>query len=87
MELTEKQLKELGELAESVANEAKKVVKDYANDPSQISGSTIRIHEDSPFLDDNLKFNQWKHVTKGSFLDDAYKSILSKKSVDKKKKK
>ena len=25
-------------------------------------GSTIEVHEDSPFVDENFKDNQWKYV-------------------------
>ena len=43
--------KELEKLKKEILDEAKKVVKDYVNNPSEISGSLIRIHQDSPFLD------------------------------------
>ena len=37
--------------------EAQKVVDDYAKNPSKISGSAeIRIHENSPWLDENKPF-------------------------------
>ena len=44
--------KELEQLKKEIMDEAKKVVKDYINNPSDMSGSLIRIHQDSPFLDD-----------------------------------
>ena len=87
LELTPKQKKELNDAWKEIMEDAKKVVEDYAKDPSQISGSVIRIHEDSPFLDGDIKFNQWKHVTKGSFLDEMYESIKDEKKVKKDKKK
>ena len=31
-------------------DEAKEVVKDYSENPSDMSGSTIQIHENSPYL-------------------------------------
>ena len=44
--------KELEKLKKEIMDEAKKVVKDYVDNPSEVSGSLIRIHQDSPFLDD-----------------------------------
>ena len=35
------------------------MVKDYNDIPSQTSGSVIQINQDSPYLDENLKLNQW----------------------------
>ena len=43
--------KELEELKKEIMEEAKKVVDNYVESPSDISGSTINIHENSPFLD------------------------------------
>ena len=44
--------KQIEQLKKEIMDEAKKVVKDYINNPSEMSGSLIRIHQDSPFLDD-----------------------------------
>ena len=44
--------KEIENLQNQIIEEAKKVVEDYANNPSDMSGSLIRIHQDSPFLDE-----------------------------------
>ena len=44
--------KQIEQLKKEIMDEAKKVVKDYVDNPSEISGSLIRIHQDSPFLDD-----------------------------------
>ena len=49
--LTKKQKEELQKLTDDVLNEAKKVVDDYVDNPSDISGSVVSIHENSPFLD------------------------------------
>ena len=49
--LTEKQKEELQKLADEVLKEAELVVKDYKDNPSDISGSMVNIHENSPFLD------------------------------------
>ena len=43
--------KELEKLKKEILDEAKKVVEDYVGNPSEISGSTIGIHQNSPFLD------------------------------------
>jgi hypothetical protein len=42
---------ELEQLKKEIMEEAKKVVEDYVKNPSEISGSTIGIHHNSPFLD------------------------------------
>tara|TARA_R100000700_G_scaffold37229_1_gene47193 strand:- start:139 stop:363 length:225 start_codon:yes stop_codon:yes gene_type:complete len=49
--LTDKQKEELQKLADEVLKEAELVVKDYEDNPSDISGSMVNIHENSPFLD------------------------------------
>ena len=49
--LTDKQKEELQKLADEVLKEAKLVKEDYDNNPSDISGSMVNIHENSPFLD------------------------------------
>ena len=43
--------KELERLKKEILDEAKKVVEDYVDNPSDISGSVVNIHENSPFLD------------------------------------
>ncbi len=50
-ELTKEQREELEKLQKEIIDEAKKVVNDYVDNPSDISGSTINIHQNSPFLD------------------------------------
>ena len=45
--------KELEKLKKEILEEAKKVVNDYVDNPSDISGSTVNIHQNSPFLDSN----------------------------------
>ena len=68
--LTKQERKELEKLQKEIIGEAKKVVEDYVDNPSQISGSTINIHQNSPFLDtdnkDEPQFSgsRWKHVIK-----------------------
>ena len=43
--------KELEQLKKEIMEEAKKVVDNYVENPSDISGSTVNIHQNSPFLD------------------------------------
>ena len=50
-DLTKEQRKELEKLQKEIVDEAKKVVDNYVENPSDISGSTINIHQNSPFLD------------------------------------
>ena len=43
--------KELEQLKKEIMDEAKKVVDNYVKNPSETSGSTVNIHQNSPFLD------------------------------------
>ena len=45
------QEKELEKLKKEIMDEAKKVVDNYVENPSEESGSTVNIHQNSPFLD------------------------------------
>ena len=45
--------KELERLKKEILDEAKKVVEDYVDNPSEISGSVVNIHENSPFLEED----------------------------------
>tara|TARA_B100000424_G_scaffold234809_1_gene198813 strand:- start:45 stop:293 length:249 start_codon:yes stop_codon:yes gene_type:complete len=62
--------KELERLKKEILDEAKKVVNDYVDNPSDISGSVVNIHQNSPFLDtdenDEPAFSgsRWRHVIK-----------------------
>ena len=44
---------ELEELKKEIMEEAKKVVDNYVDNPSDISGSVVNIHQNSPYLDSN----------------------------------
>ena len=50
--LTKEQKKELERLIRELTEEAKKVVDDYAKNPTDMSGSMVMIHENSPLLKD-----------------------------------
>ena len=62
--------KELEKLKKEILDEAKKVVENYVDNPSDISGSVVNIHQNSPFLDEDEKGepafsgSRWKHVIK-----------------------
>jgi len=55
--LTKKQQELLKRLADEIMGLAVDVVDDYQNNPSEISGSIIQVHENSPILDDNKDVN------------------------------
>ena len=75
-ELNKEQQKELQKLIDAVSDEAKKVVEDYENNPSEISGSVVQIHEESPFVDERIPEDaNWKRVLKGVSLDDGKKFV------------
>ena len=62
--------KQLEQLKKEILDEAKKVVENYVDNPSDISGSVVNIHQNSPFLesDENneptFSGSRWKHVIK-----------------------
>tara|TARA_X000001382_G_scaffold17448_1_gene10858 strand:- start:24 stop:272 length:249 start_codon:yes stop_codon:yes gene_type:complete len=62
--------KELERLKKEILEEAKKVVDNYVDNPSKISGSVVNIHENSPFLEEDdegepmFSGSRWKHVIK-----------------------
>ena len=76
--LTKKEQQELEELVKEITEDAKSVVKDYRNNPSEISGSVVAIHENSPFMEEMYKDNTWKHVIHGD-IEDAIKTIKKTK--------
>ena len=50
LELTDEQKQELQKLADEVLKESELVIKDYEENPSELSGSKINIHINSPIL-------------------------------------
>ena len=69
-DLTIEQREELEKLQKEIIDEAKKVVEDYVDNPSDISGSVVNIHQNSPFLDTDennepsFSGSRWKHIIK-----------------------
>ena len=86
-ELTKEQKEELQKLANSILDQAKKVKDDYKNAPSDISGSFVSVHEDSPYLDVDenqeplYSGSKWEKVLKGSVSDAI--GFISKKNKKK----
>jgi len=69
-DLTKEQKEELEKLQKEIIDEAKKVVDNYVDNPTDISGSTVNIHQNSPFLDSDddgeplFSGSRWRHVIK-----------------------
>ena len=69
-DLTKEQREELEKLQKEIIDEAKKVVEDYVDNPSDVSGSVVNIHQNSPFLDSDennepsFSGSRWKHIIK-----------------------
>ena len=70
-ELTKEQKEELKKIQEEILDEAKKVVENYVDNPSEISGSVVNIHQNSPALDTEKDSDEplysgsrWTHVLK-----------------------
>ena len=69
-ELTKEQKEELEKLQKEILEEAEKVVDDYVDNPSDISGSVVNIHQNSPYLDSDendeplFSGSRWKKIMK-----------------------
>ena len=50
--LKDEELKELEKIIGEITEEAKKVVEDYVNNPSEMSGSITNVHQNSPILNE-----------------------------------
>ena len=79
--LTKKQKEELQKLADEIMNLSAEVVEDYKLTPSEISGSTVQINENSPFLDEEFKGEGWKKVIRGS-VEEAISMIKNEDKDD-----
>ena len=92
--MSDKIKKELEDIIKEITEEAKSVVKDYADNPSEISGSTISIHNTSPYLEERWTGESWKKVIHtddmGKLLKDVKKhnkKIKTQKKLGNKQKK
>jgi len=68
--LTDEGKKELEKIVKDINNIAIDIVEDYANIPSEESGSVVLVHQNSPLLDDeNIELSEsisiGIHHTKG----------------------
>ena len=50
--LSKHQQEELERLVAEITDEAKRVVEDYSKNISDMSGSVVEVHENSPILED-----------------------------------
>jgi hypothetical protein len=80
---------EIQKLIDEITKEAKKVVEDYAKNPSEDSGSEYRIAAESPYLDEFFEGDSWKTVVYSDSLNDEefikkIKSLRDKKKLGKK---
>ena len=55
------------------------MVEDYIDIPSEMSGSVVNIHENSPFMNEMYSDTGWKHVIHGS-VEEAIEAIKNKKT-------
>ena len=56
--------KELEPMIAELTELAKSVAEDFKENPTDISGSTIHIHEDSPYVDERFPDKGWQRVIK-----------------------
>jgi hypothetical protein len=57
--LTDEGKKELEKIVKDINNIAIDIVEDYANIPSEESGSVVLVHQNSPLLDDeNIELSE-----------------------------
>ena len=78
--LSKKEKEELQNLTDEITEEAKNVVEDYVKNPSEISGSVVTIHEESPFIDERIPEGKgWKKVLKGLTQEDITRIQKKKK--------
>jgi hypothetical protein len=55
---------ELASIVDEMTKLARKVKKDFKDNPTEDSGSIIQVHEESPYLDENLPDKGWNRVLK-----------------------
>lgn len=60
---------ELDQIIAELTDLAKLVADDFKENPTDISGSTIQIHEESPYMNENIDGKGWKRVLRNIPLD------------------
>ena len=81
--MTEEEKEALEKLQKEILDMAKKVVEDYAENPSEEGETDVQIDFDSPYLDEVFEGESWKKVVKPQYVENLKKSLKK----DKKKKK
>ena len=76
-ELTKEQQEELQKITDELSDFASDVVNDYTKNPSEISGSVVNIHQDSPFLTDDGEGEPELPV----LIDEAYIEFSERDSI------
>ena len=72
--LSKEEMEELERVIQEITKEAQKVVEDYTNNPSEMSGSVVQVHENSPLLD-NEKSN-WTKI--GDVIEEVMSDLKDK---------
>jgi len=85
--MEDKTKKELEDIIKEITKEAKSVVKDYADNPSEISGSTISIHDTSPYLEERWTGESWKKIVHTDNMKQMLKDVEKHNKRIKKQKK
>ena len=81
--MSKEEKKELDKLMKEITEAAKKVVEDYAENPSEEIETDVQIDFDSPYLDEMFEGDSWKKIVKPQYVENLKKSLKK----DKKKKK
>ena len=77
--LTKEEKKELENLQKEIIDEAKKVVEDYVENPSDENVTDVQIDFDSPYLDEMFEGESWKKVVKPQYVENLKKSLKKEK--------
>ena len=85
--MSKEQKEELEKLMKEITEAAKKVVEDYAKNPSDESETDVQIDFDSPYLDEVFKGESWKKIVKPQYVENLKKSLKDKKKEEKNDKK
>ena len=73
---------------EEMIDDAKDVVKDYNENPSEESGSYVSVHETSPYLKEQFTGDSWKKIVYSTDMKKLLKDVSEhNKKTDKNKKK
>ena len=85
--MSKEQKEELEKLMKEITEAAKKVVEDYAKNPSDENETDVQIDFDSPYLDEVFKGESWKKIVKPQYVENLKKSLKDKKKEEKNDKK